>query len=62
MEATVRRRWVLFAGFGARTGEEHLLRRVIRVVVGKGYSGGQEKDWVGRLEEHLKEFGTTRQG
>ena len=43
IEATVRRRRTLFAGFVARMGEERLLRRVMfgEMLGGKGYSGGQ---------------------
>ena len=46
VEAIVRKRRILFAGFVARMGEERLPQRVMfgEFVGGKGYSGGQEKD------------------
>ena len=39
-------------------------RRVMfgEVVGAKGYSGGQAKDWMGRLEEYLKYFGIKFEG
>ena len=53
IEAIVRKRKILFAGFVARMGEERLPQRVMfgEFVGGKGYSGGQEEDWM----EHLKD-------
>ena len=62
IETTVRRRRMLFAGFVARMGEERLPRRVMfgEMVGGKGYSFGQEKDWMGRLKESSPK-GRTRQ-
>ena len=59
VETTVRRRRMLFAGFVARMGEERLPRRVIfgEMLGGKGYSRGQELDWMKDLEEDLKAFG-----
>ena len=64
IEATVRRRRILFAGFVARMREERLPQRVMfgELVGGKGYSGGQEKDWTVRLEEDMKEFGMKFEG
>ena len=52
IEAIVRRRRILFADFIARMGEERLPQRVMfgELVGGKGYSGGQEKDWMARLK------------
>ena len=46
IEATVRKRRILFAGFVAGMGGERLPQRVMfgELVEGKGYSGGQEKD------------------
>ena len=43
IEAMVRKRRVLFAGFVARMGEERLPQKVMfgEFVGGKGYSGGQ---------------------
>ena len=32
------------------------------MVGGKGCSVGQEKDWMGRLEEDLREFGIKSEG
>ena len=32
------------------------------LVGGKGYSGGQEKDWMVRLEEVMTEFGRQFEG
>ena len=54
VETTVRRRRILFAGFVARGGEERLPRREFmfgEMLGGKGYSGGQEWDWMKHLEE-----------
>ena len=64
IEAAVRRRRVLFAGFAARIGEERQPRRVMfgEMVGGKCYSFGHEKDWMGRLEEDLTEFGIESEG
>ena len=46
MDAIVRKRRILFAGFVARMGEERLPQRVMfgELVGGKGYSRRQEKD------------------
>ena len=46
IEATVRKRRILLAGFVARMGEERLPQRVVfeELVGGKGHSGGQEKE------------------
>jgi len=64
VETTVRRRRILFAGFVARMGEERLPRRVMfgEMLGGKGYSGGQEWDWMKDLEEDLKAFGIKFEG
>ena len=45
IEAIVRKRRILFAGFVARMGEDRLPQRVMfgELVGGKGYSGGQER-------------------
>ena len=55
IEAIARKRRILFAGFVARTGEERLPQRVMfgQLVGGKGYSGGQEKDWMAHLKEDV---------
>ena len=53
------RRSIWFAGLVARMGEEHQPRRVMfgEMVRANGYSFGQKKDWMERLEEDLREFG-----
>ena len=55
IEAIVRKQRILFAGFVARMGEERLPQRVMfgELVGGKGYSGGQEKDWMAHLKEDI---------
>ena len=55
VEAIVRKRRLLFAGFVARMGEKRLPQRVMfgELVGGKGYSGGQEKDWIVHLKEGM---------
>ena len=64
VETTVRRRRILFAGFVTRMEEERLPRRVMfgEMLGGKGYSGGQEWDWVKDVEEDLKAFGIKFEG
>ena len=64
IKATVRKRRILFAGFVARVGEERLPQKVMfgELVGDKGYSGGQEKDWVVRLEEDMSAFGMKFEG
>ena len=64
VETTVRRRRVLFTGFVARMREERLPRKVMfgEILGGKGYSGGQEWDWIKDLEEELKVFGINFEG
>ena len=58
IEAIVRKRRILFAGFVARMEEERLPQRVMfgEFVGGKGYSGGQEKDWMNHLKEDMSVF------
>ena len=60
IEAIVRKRRILFAGFVARMGEERLPRRVMfgELVGGKGCSGWQDKDWEVHLKEVMSVFGT----
>ena len=55
IEAIVRKRRPLFAGFVARMGEERLRQRVVfrELVGGRGYSWGQEKDWLVHLKEDI---------
>ena len=64
IEAIVCKRRILFAGFVARMGEEYLPQRVIfgEGVGGKGYSGGQEKDWMDHLKEDMSVFGMKFEG
>ena len=59
IKAIVRKRRILFAGFTAHMGEERLPQRVMfgELVGGKGYSGGQEKDWMAHLKEDMSVFG-----
>ena len=59
IEAIVRKRGILFAEFAARMGEERLPQRVMfgELVGGKGYSRGQEKDWMAHLKEDMSVFG-----
>ena len=58
IEVIVRKRRILFAGFVARTGEERRPQRVMfgELVGGKGYSGGQVKDWLDHLKEDMSVF------
>ena len=58
IEAIVRKRRILFAGFVALMGEERLPQRVMfgEFVGGKGYPGGQEKDWMDHLKEDVSVF------
>ena len=55
---------LLFAGFVARKGDERLPQRVMfgELVRGKGYSGGQDKDWMGHLNENMSVFGIKSEG
>ena len=64
IEAILRKRRILFAGFVARMGEELLPQRVMfgKLVGGKGYSGGQEKDWLVHLKENMSVFGVKLNG
>ena len=54
----MRKRRILLAGFVVRTREERLLQRVMfgEPFGGKGYSGGQEKDWLAHLKEVILVF------
>ena len=64
IEAIVRKRRILFAGFVARMGEEHLLQMVMfgKLVGGMDYSGGHEKDWKVHLTEDMSAFGMKFEG
>ena len=59
IEATLRRRRVLFAGFVARMEDTRLLKCVMfrELVGGAGYMGGQEKGWMGCFLDDLRAFG-----
>ena len=61
IEAIVRKRRILFAEFVARMEEERMPQRVMfgELVVGKDYSGGQEKNWMVHLKEDMSAFGMT---
>ena len=52
------------AGFVARIGEDRLPQRVMfgEIVGGKGYSGGQGKDWLAHLKENMSVFGMKFEG
>ena len=54
----------MFAGFVARMREERLPQRVMfgEIVGGKGYSGGQERDWLVHLKEDMSVFGMKFEG
>ena len=58
IDTIVRKRRILFAGIVAHIGEERLPQRVIygELVGGKGYSGGQDKDWLVYLKEDMSVF------
>ena len=60
----MRKRRILFAGFVARVGEERLPQRVMfgELAGGKGYTGGQEKDWMAHLKEDMSVFGMKFEG
>ena len=64
IEAIVRKRRILFTGLVALMGEERLPQRVMfgELVGGKGYSGGQEKDWLAHLKEDMSVFGMKFEG
>ena len=59
MGAIVQKQRILFAGFVERTEEERLPQRVmfVELVGGKGYSGGQETDWMAHLKEQMSVIG-----
>ena len=58
VDTTVRKRRILFAGFVDSMDNERLPKRAMfgEVEGGKGYSGGQEQDWMGCLEHDLSLF------
>ena len=59
IEATLRRRRILFAGFVARIEHTRLPKCVMfeEMVGGAGCIGGQEKEWMGCFLDDLKAFG-----
>ena len=59
IEATLRRRRILFAGFVARMEDTRLPKCVMfgEMVGGAGCVGGQEKEWMGCLLDNLRAFG-----
>ena len=64
LEAIVRKRRILFAGFVARMGEERLPQSWMfgELVGDKGYSRGQEKDCLAHLKENMSVFGMEFEG
>ena len=59
IEATLRRRRILFAGFVARMEDTRLPKCVmfVEMVGGAGCVGGQRKEWMGRFLDDLGAFG-----
>ena len=59
IEATLRRRRILFAGFVARMEDMKLPKCVMvgEMVRGAGCVGGQEKEWMGSFLDDLRAFG-----
>ena len=59
IEATIRRRQILFAGFVARMEDTRLPKCVMFGVVvgGAGFVGGQKKSWMGCFLNGLRAFG-----
>ena len=59
IEATLRKRRILFAGFVARMEDTRLPKRIMfrELVGGEVSSGGQEKEWMGCLLDDFRVFG-----
>ena len=59
IEATLRKRRILFAGFVARMEDTRLPRCVMfgELLGGAVPAGGQEKEWMGCLLDDLRAFG-----
>ena len=59
IEATLRRRHILFAGFVARMEDTRLPKCVMfgEIVGGASCGGGQEKEWMGCFLDDLRAFG-----
>ena len=64
VEAIVRKRRILFAGFVARIGDERLPQRVMfeELVGGNGYYGGKDKDWMAHLKHGVSVLGMILEG
>ena len=59
IEAILRRRWILFAGFVARMKDTKLPKCVMcgEMMGGAGCAEGQEKEWMGCFLDDLRAFG-----
>ena len=59
IEATIRKRRILLAGFVARIEDTRLPKSVMfgELEGGVGYVGGQEKEWMGYFLDGLRAFG-----
>ena len=59
IESTTRARRMMFAGVVTSVGAGSLPQRLMlgELVGGKGYPGGQEKNWMVSLKEDMTEFG-----
>ena len=59
IEATLRRRWILFAGFVARMEDTRLPKCAMfgEMVEGAGSVGDQEKEWMECFLDNLRAFG-----
>ena len=59
IEATLRRRWILFAGFVARMEDTRLPKCAMfgEMVEGAGSAGDQEKEWMECFLDNLRAFG-----
>ena len=59
IEATLRRRRILFAGFVRRMEDTRMPKCVMfgELVGGAGCVGGQEKEWMGCFLDDLRAFG-----
>ena len=59
IEATLRRRRILFAGFVRRMEDNRLPKceMFVEIVGGAGCVGGEEKEWMGCFLDDLRAFG-----
>ena len=64
IEAIVRKRRILFAGFVTRMGKERLPKRVMfgELVWDERYSEGKEKNWIAYLKEDMSVVGMKFEG